>query len=120
MAQHVDNNEDIFLPRSDRLQILSAEEYELLWGRPRFSQSDRDLFFALTASEFQILGRLRTPRTVSLQPTTGFTLFTGSVMVTAPLINLELTDDHRHTTRPETQRLILATTHRTMEAQWAE
>lgn len=63
MAQHVDNNEDIFLPRSDRLQILSAEEYELLWGRPRFSQSDRDLFFALTASEFQILGRLRTPRT---------------------------------------------------------
>jgi len=43
MAQHVDNNEDIFLPRSDRLQIPSAEEYELLWGRPRFSQSDAEI-----------------------------------------------------------------------------
>jgi hypothetical protein len=33
------------LPQSDRLQILSPEEYELLWGFPRFTQSDRDLFF---------------------------------------------------------------------------
>jgi hypothetical protein len=32
------------LPRSDRLQILSPEEYELLWGFPRVTQSDRDLF----------------------------------------------------------------------------
>jgi hypothetical protein len=33
------------LPQSDRLQILSPDEYELLWGFPRFTQSDRDLFF---------------------------------------------------------------------------
>jgi TnpA family transposase len=39
------------LPQSDRLQILSPEEYELLWGFPRFTQSDRDLFFTLTAPE---------------------------------------------------------------------
>jgi hypothetical protein len=33
------------LPQSDRLHVLSPEEYELLWGFPRFTQSDRDLFF---------------------------------------------------------------------------
>jgi hypothetical protein len=32
------------LPQSNRLQILSPEEYELLWGFPRFTQTDRDLF----------------------------------------------------------------------------
>jgi hypothetical protein len=42
------------LPQSgDRLQILSPEEYELLWGFPRFTQSDRDLFFTLTAIKRQ-------------------------------------------------------------------
>lgn len=49
MSDPIDNNEDIFLPQSDRLHILSPEEYELLWGVPRFSQYDRDLFFTLTA-----------------------------------------------------------------------
>jgi hypothetical protein len=28
------------LPQSDRLQILSPEEYELLWGFPRFTPID--------------------------------------------------------------------------------
>ena len=36
--------DDGFPQSGDRLQILSAEEYELLWGFPRFTQSDRDLF----------------------------------------------------------------------------
>ena len=63
MSEPIDNNEDIFLPQSDRLQILSPEEYELLWGVPRFSQYDRDLFFSLTAREQHTLGRLRTLRT---------------------------------------------------------
>lgn len=63
MPEPIDGKEDIFLPQSDRLQILSAEEYEQLWGLPRFSQYDRDLFFSLTAPELEILDRLRTHRT---------------------------------------------------------
>jgi len=63
MSDPIDNNEDIFLPQSDRWQILSPEEYELLWGVPQFSQYDRDLFFALTAPERHALARLRTVRT---------------------------------------------------------
>jgi len=63
MPEPIDSKEDIFLPQSDRLQILSAEEYEQLWGLPRFSQYDRDLFFSLTAQELEILDRLRTHRT---------------------------------------------------------
>ncbi len=52
------------LPQSgDRLQILSPEEYELLWGFPRFTQSDRDLFFTLTAPEREALGQCRSIRT---------------------------------------------------------
>ena len=51
------------LPQSDRLQILSPEEYELLWGFPRFTQSDRDLFFTLTAPEREALERGRSVRT---------------------------------------------------------
>ena len=51
------------LPRSDRLQILSPEEYELLWGFPRFTPSDRDLFFTLTAPEREALGHRRSVRT---------------------------------------------------------
>ena len=63
MSDPIDNDEDIFPPQSDRLQILSPEEYELLWGVPRFSQYDRDLFFSLTARERHTLARLRTVRT---------------------------------------------------------
>jgi TnpA family transposase len=55
-------NEDVF-PQSDRLQILSPEEYELLWGLPHFSEAERGLFFTLNQREGQTLGRLRTPRT---------------------------------------------------------
>ena len=56
------NSEEI-LPQSERLQALSPEEYELLWGQPVFSDSDRDLFFQLNSREQQFLGQLRTPRT---------------------------------------------------------
>ena len=51
------------LPQSDRLQILSPEEYELLWGFPRFTQSDRDLFFTLTAPERGAVEQCRSVRT---------------------------------------------------------
>ena len=51
------------LPQSDRLQILSPEEYELIWGFPRFTQSDRDLFFTLTAPEREAVERCRSVRT---------------------------------------------------------
>jgi len=36
------------LPQSDRLQILTPEEYELLWGLPQLSQTERELFFTLS------------------------------------------------------------------------
>lgn len=35
----------------------------MLWGLPRFSQYNRDLFFSLTAPELEILDRLRSHRT---------------------------------------------------------
>lgn len=60
MSDPIDNNGDVFLPQSDRLQILSLDEYELLWGVPRFSQYDRDLFFSLTAPERRALVCLKT------------------------------------------------------------
>lgn len=63
MSDPFDFADDDVLPRSDRLQILSPEEYELLWGLPRFSQADRDLFFALNRHEEQALAGLRTSRT---------------------------------------------------------
>lgn len=63
MPDPIDNGEGIFLPQSDRLQILSPDEYELLWGVPRFSQYDRDMFFSLTTRERHTLTRLRTLRT---------------------------------------------------------
>ncbi len=63
MPDPYDNTEDIFLPQRERLQILSAEEYELLWGLPRFSHADRDLFFTLNRREEEMLARLRTTRT---------------------------------------------------------
>ena len=52
------------LPQSgDRLQILSHEEYELLWDFPRFAQSDRDLFYTLTTPEREALEQRRSIRT---------------------------------------------------------
>ena len=51
------------LPQSDRLRILSPEEYELLWGFPRFTQSDRDLFFTLTVPERGAVEQCRSVRT---------------------------------------------------------
>ncbi len=59
----LDNPDGEALPQSDRLQILSPEEYELLWGFPRFTQSDRDLFFTLTAPEREALEQRRSVRT---------------------------------------------------------
>jgi hypothetical protein len=56
------NSEEI-LPQSERLQALSLEEYELLWGQPVFSDSDQNLFFQLNFHEQQFLGQLRTVRT---------------------------------------------------------
>ena len=59
-----DDLEGDSLPQSgDRLQILSPEEYELLWGFPRFTQSDRDLFFTLTSPERNALEQRRSVRT---------------------------------------------------------
>jgi hypothetical protein len=55
--------DDDFPHSGDRLQILSAEEYEALWGFPRFTQSDRDLFFTLTAPEREALEQRRSTRT---------------------------------------------------------
>jgi len=43
----VDAIEDL-LPQGNRLQILTPEEYELLWGVPQFTASERELFFTLT------------------------------------------------------------------------
>ena len=53
---------DILL-QSNRLQILSSEEYDALWGLPRFTQADRDIFFSLTAREREAMDKLRTTRT---------------------------------------------------------
>ena len=50
-------------PQSDRLQILTPEEYELLWGLPQFSTGERELFFAPSPRDKAALARLRTPRT---------------------------------------------------------
>ena len=58
-----DHSDGDAVPQSDRLQILSPEQYELLWGFPRFTQNDRDLFFALTAPEREALDQRRSVRT---------------------------------------------------------
>lgn len=55
--------DDDILRQSNRLQILSPEEYDALWGLPRFTHADRDIFFSLTAPERDAVGKLRTPRT---------------------------------------------------------
>ncbi len=51
---------DDFLRQGNRLQILSPEEYELLWGLPQFTMSHRRFFFALTPREEDRYERLRT------------------------------------------------------------
>lgn len=39
MPRHADQTNDDILPQGERLQALSPEEYELLWGHPVFSDS---------------------------------------------------------------------------------
>ena len=51
------------LPQSDRLQILSPEEYDALWGRPRFTPADRDIFFSLTPPERDLVKKLHATHT---------------------------------------------------------
>ncbi len=63
MPNHDDGNVDIFLPQSERLQILSPSEFELLWGMPLFSPEDRKLFFTITPREESVLTKLRTAKT---------------------------------------------------------
>jgi len=63
MSDPFDNNEDISLPQSDRLQILSPVEYELLSDASRFSQYGRILFFTLASPERHSLGSLKTAHT---------------------------------------------------------
>jgi len=63
MSERWDWGSEEPLPQSDRLQILSPEEYDLLWGLPRFGPAERELFFTLNQREKSLLGRLRTPRT---------------------------------------------------------
>ena len=48
---------------SERLQILSPDEYEQVWGIPRFTANDRAVFFAVVSREMALIQRLRTPRT---------------------------------------------------------
>lgn len=43
-SQFDDIDGDDALQRSGRLQILSAEEYDALWGLPRFTPAERDVF----------------------------------------------------------------------------
>jgi hypothetical protein len=61
MPRSYDVASDESLPQSERLQALSPEEYELLWGHPAFSDSDRALFFQLNSREQEHLGQLRLP-----------------------------------------------------------
>jgi len=61
MPDATTQDDDYLLPQSDRLQILTPEEYELLWGFPQFSDNDRALYFQLTPRDEGVLSRLRTP-----------------------------------------------------------
>ncbi len=47
-------------PHQKRLQILSADEIESLYGRPRFTEEERHEYFSLTAPEQELLQHLRT------------------------------------------------------------
>ena len=60
MSDTWDLDDDELPPERERLQILSPEVYELLWGMPRFSAADRDLFFDLNPREEALLAHLRT------------------------------------------------------------
>ncbi len=51
------------LPQNDRLRILYSEKYELLWGYPRFTQTDRDPFYTVAVPEREIVEKLRSIRT---------------------------------------------------------
>ena len=51
------------LPQSDRLQILSPEEYVLLWGFPRLALGDRALIFTLMAPQSGVPAQCRLVRT---------------------------------------------------------
>ena len=62
MPQENFDDDDILIPHSDRLRILTPEEYELLLGGAQFSSCDREVFFGTTPREHSALARLRTPR----------------------------------------------------------
>ena len=63
MSEPWDWGGDRVLPQRDRLRILSPDEYDLLWGQPRFSDTDRAFYFDLNPKEEALVGRLRTIRT---------------------------------------------------------
>ena len=44
--------------RNRRLKILGQEEIEALYGRPRFSEEEREQYFALTPAEQKALDEL--------------------------------------------------------------
>ena len=44
--------------RPRRLKILSPEEIEALYGRPRFSEEEREQYFALIPAEKEVLDGL--------------------------------------------------------------
>ncbi|MEM6301373.1 MAG: hypothetical protein AAF749_06495 [Pseudomonadota bacterium] len=49
-----DTDVEDFLPQGHRLQILTPEEYELLWGDPRLTAAERELFFSTTRREHTV------------------------------------------------------------------
>ena len=55
----MDDELDDFLPQGHRLQILTPEEYEFLWGLPRLTATERDLYFSLTPREQAVFDRVR-------------------------------------------------------------
>lgn len=59
----MDEELDDFLPQGHRLQILTPEEYELLWELPRLTRAEQDLYFSLTPREQLVFNRVRTSRT---------------------------------------------------------
>ncbi|EAQ96687.2 Tn3 family transposase [Congregibacter litoralis] len=59
----VDTYAEDFLPQGHRLQILTPEEYELLWGFPTLTATERELFFSTNRREQTVFELARTPRT---------------------------------------------------------
>jgi hypothetical protein len=45
---------------SYRLSILSAEEIDDLYSVPRFTEDDRDLYFALSVAEHEVVAAVHT------------------------------------------------------------